>query len=49
MPVSDQGGAKRFYRYVLGFDLVRETPSGPRIKKWIQLSPKGCSTTMLVG
>ena len=45
VPVSDQGRALRFYRDVLGFDLVREEPMGPN-QKWIQLSPKGCATTI---
>jgi len=45
VPVSDQQSAKRFYRDVLGFDLVREEPMGPG-QSWIQLSPKGSSTTI---
>ncbi|MGA2552022.1 MAG: VOC family protein [Burkholderiaceae bacterium] len=45
VPVSDQERAKLFYRDVLGFDLVREEPMGPG-QKWIQLSPKGCATTI---
>jgi predicted enzyme related to lactoylglutathione lyase len=45
VPVSDQERAKCFYRDVVGFDLVREDPMGPN-QKWIQLSPKGCSTTI---
>ena len=45
VPVSDQERAKRFYHDVVGFDLVREDPMGPN-QKWIQLSPKGCSTTI---
>lgn len=45
VPVSDQEASKRFYCDVLGFDLVREMPMGPATK-WIQLSPKGCSTTI---
>lgn len=48
VPVSDQERAKLFYRDVLGFELIREEPMGP--SKWIQLAPKGCSTTIaLVG
>jgi predicted enzyme related to lactoylglutathione lyase len=48
VPVSDQERAKLFYRDVLGFELIREEPMGPG--KWIQLAPKGCSTTIaLVG
>jgi catechol 2,3-dioxygenase-like lactoylglutathione lyase family enzyme len=45
VPVSDQEQSKQFYRDVLGFDLLREEPMGPG-QKWIQLAPKGCSTTI---
>jgi catechol 2,3-dioxygenase-like lactoylglutathione lyase family enzyme len=45
VPVSDQDRAKRFYQDTLGFELVREDPMGPT-QKWIQLAPKGCSTTI---
>ena len=45
VPVSDQERAKVFYRDVRGFTLVREEPMGPDTK-WIQLSPKGSSTTI---
>jgi catechol 2,3-dioxygenase-like lactoylglutathione lyase family enzyme len=45
VPVSDQERAKRFYRDVLGFELLREEPMGPN-QKWIQLAPQGCSTTI---
>jgi catechol 2,3-dioxygenase-like lactoylglutathione lyase family enzyme len=45
VPVSDQEKSKQFYRDVLGFDLLREDPMGPG-QKWIQLAPKGCSTTI---
>ena len=45
MPVSDQERAKLFYRDVLGFELLREEPMGPK-QKWIQLAPQGCSTTI---
>ena|ERR1700759_4643407 len=45
VPVSDQERAKRFYRDVLGFQLLREESMGPT-GKWIQLSPQGCSTTI---
>jgi catechol 2,3-dioxygenase-like lactoylglutathione lyase family enzyme len=45
VPVSDQVRSKRFYQDVLGFDLLREEPMGPG-QKWIQLAPKGCSTTV---
>jgi len=45
VPVSDQERAKKFYRDILGFDLLREEAMGPDAK-WIQLAPKGCSTTI---
>jgi catechol 2,3-dioxygenase-like lactoylglutathione lyase family enzyme len=45
VPVSDQERAKRFYRDTLGFELLREESMGPS-GKWIQLAPKGCSTTI---
>ncbi|MEA3173310.1 MAG: hypothetical protein QOF42_721 [Gammaproteobacteria bacterium] len=45
VPVSDQERAKLFYRDTLGFDLIREESMGPQ-GKWIQLSPKGCATTI---
>lgn len=45
VPVSDQERAKAFYRDTLGFDLIREADMGPQ-GKWIQLSPKGCTTTI---
>jgi catechol 2,3-dioxygenase-like lactoylglutathione lyase family enzyme len=45
VPVSNQQRAKAFYRDVLGFELIREEPRGPG-QSWIQLSPKGCSTTI---
>jgi catechol 2,3-dioxygenase-like lactoylglutathione lyase family enzyme len=45
VPVSDQQRSKTFYRDVLGFELVREEPMGPG-QSWIQLSPKGCATTI---
>jgi catechol 2,3-dioxygenase-like lactoylglutathione lyase family enzyme len=45
VPVSDQERAKRFYRDTLGFELLREESMGPT-GKWIQLAPKGCSTTI---
>jgi predicted enzyme related to lactoylglutathione lyase len=45
VPVSDPDRAKRFYQQTLGFDLVRESPMGPG-QKWIQLSPRGCATTI---
>jgi predicted enzyme related to lactoylglutathione lyase len=45
VPVSDQEKSKRFYLDVVGFDLIREQPMGPEMK-WIQLAPKGCTTTI---
>jgi catechol 2,3-dioxygenase-like lactoylglutathione lyase family enzyme len=45
VPVSDQERAKLFYRDTLGFEMLREEPMGPS-GKWIQLAPKGCSTTI---
>jgi catechol 2,3-dioxygenase-like lactoylglutathione lyase family enzyme len=45
VPVSDQERAKVFYRDTLGFDLLRDEPMGPT-GRWIQLAPKGCSTTI---
>ena len=45
VPVSDQQRSKQFYRDVLGFDVLREDPMGPG-QSWIQLAPKGCSTTI---
>lgn len=45
VPVSDQEKSKRFYHEVLGLELVRDEPMGPETR-WIQLSPKGCSTTI---
>jgi len=45
VPVSDPERAKRFYRDVVGFELLREDPMGPG-QKWIQLAPRGCSTTI---
>jgi catechol 2,3-dioxygenase-like lactoylglutathione lyase family enzyme len=48
VPVSDQERAKRFYRDTLGFELIREEPmpEGPAGGKWVQLAPKGCTTTI---
>ena len=45
VPVTDQQRAKRFYQEVVGLELVREEPMGPEMS-WIQLAPKGCSTTI---
>ena len=45
VPVSDADRARDFYQQVLGFELLREEPMGPG-QKWIQLAPRGCSTTI---
>jgi catechol 2,3-dioxygenase-like lactoylglutathione lyase family enzyme len=45
VPVADQQRAKIFYRDVLGFELIRESPMGPGMS-WIQLAPKGHSVTI---
>jgi catechol 2,3-dioxygenase-like lactoylglutathione lyase family enzyme len=45
VPVTDQERAKKFYRDLLGFDLLRDEPMGSTVR-WIQLAPKGCSTTI---
>ena len=44
LPVSDQQAAKRFYRDVLGFEIIRDNPMGPD-QQWIQLGPKGAQTS----
>jgi catechol 2,3-dioxygenase-like lactoylglutathione lyase family enzyme len=45
VPVADQEQAKRFYRDILSFELLREEPMGPDMK-WIQLAPQGCATSI---
>ena len=45
IPVADAQKAKAFYRDVLEFDLIRESPMGPGMT-WIQLAPKGSSVTI---
>jgi catechol 2,3-dioxygenase-like lactoylglutathione lyase family enzyme len=45
VPVSDPERAKRFYRDVLGFALIREEPMGPDMR-WIQLAPPGQPVTI---
>lgn len=45
VPVSDQQRSKAFYRDVLGFTLVRESPMGPGMS-WIQLAPAGQGVTI---
>ena len=44
LPVSDQQVAKRFYRDVLGFEIIRDNPMGPD-QQWIQLGPRGAQTS----
>lgn len=44
LPVSDQQASKRFYRDVLGFDIIRDNPMGPD-QQWVQLGPKGAQTS----
>ena len=45
VPVSDPQRAKRFYRDVLGFMLIREEPMGPEMT-WIQLALPGQNVTI---
>lgn len=45
VPVSDPQRAKAFYRDVLGFELIRESPMGPDMT-WIQLAPPGQAVTI---
>jgi len=45
VPVSNQEGAKSFYRDILGFELLRDEPMGSD-SRWIQLAPPGCATTI---
>ena len=45
VPVSDAQKAKAFYRDVLGFELIRESPMGPGMT-WIQLAPPGQPVTI---
>lgn len=45
VPVSDAQKAKAFYRDVLGFELIRESPMGPGMT-WIQLAPPGQAVTI---
>lgn len=45
VPVSDPQRAKHFYRDVLGFQLLRESPMGPG-QTWIQLAPAEGGTTI---
>lgn len=45
VPVSDPQRSKAFYRDVLGFELIRESPMGPGMS-WIQLAPRGQGVTI---
>jgi catechol 2,3-dioxygenase-like lactoylglutathione lyase family enzyme len=45
IPVRDQQAAKAFYRDVLGFVVVRDTPRGPD-QRWVQLAPDGSATSI---
>ena len=45
VPVTDQEKAKKFYRDTLGFELLRDESMGAS-GRWMQLAPKGCSTTI---
>ncbi|MDA8183276.1 MAG: VOC family protein [Actinomycetota bacterium] len=45
LPVSDQDRARDFYVDVLGFDLVRDDPTGPDAR-WVQVAPKGAQTSI---
>lgn len=45
VPVTDQQRSKAFYRDVLGFELIRESPMGAGMS-WIQLAPRGQSVTI---
>lgn len=45
VPVTDQDAAKRFYRDVLGFELIRDNPMGPD-QQWVQLRPPGSDTSI---
>jgi catechol 2,3-dioxygenase-like lactoylglutathione lyase family enzyme len=40
VPVKDAERAKQFYVDVLGLDVLRDDPMGPKMR-WIQLGPKG--------
>lgn len=45
IPVSDQERALAFYRDVLGFDVVNDSPMGPEMR-WLQLQPKDGGSTI---
>jgi catechol 2,3-dioxygenase-like lactoylglutathione lyase family enzyme len=45
VPVADPQRAKAFYRDILGFELMHESPMGPSMT-WIQLKAPGCDTSI---
>jgi catechol 2,3-dioxygenase-like lactoylglutathione lyase family enzyme len=45
LQVFDMPTSVRFYRDVLGFELIREEPMGPGMS-WIQLAPAGQGVTI---
>lgn len=45
VPVTDQDRALRFYRDVLGFELVRDNPMGAH-QRWVQVAPPGAATSV---
>ena len=45
IPVRDQDRSKAWYRHVLGFCVVRDTPFRPDAR-WIQLAPEGAETSI---
>ena len=45
LQVFDMPTSLHFYRDTLGFDVVRDEAMGPK-DRWMQLAPKGCSTTI---
>ncbi len=45
LPVSDQQAALRFFRDVVGFEVIRDNPMGPD-QRWIEVGPPGAQTTL---
>jgi catechol 2,3-dioxygenase-like lactoylglutathione lyase family enzyme len=45
IPVKDQQAAKAFYRDVLDFAVVADSPMGPD-QRWVQLAPAGAQTSI---
>ena len=45
LPVADQDRSLRFYREVLGFELVRDNAMGPG-QRWVQVAPRGGQTSI---